>query len=315
MVVLHFILEALQIREGVRLPGEVFEVHHIVDIQAYAVQRNMALPVLIDHGAHFLLAGIAPAALDIAEGPAGREIAVAGELAEGTGDAGEGLLLDEVYVQVAAEGGDDCLVMLFPAQVPDDLSRIVQVEAEKPVRAEEDQQVVAAVEAGALFRVVEDVAVPAFIAVAAFINAAHGLAQAEEDFLRMEGQGQDHAAVLAVAHGKVRQGIFLCQEVLYHCVRGKGRAKGVLTDHYGFLTYCYLRDHCNTGRIVKQESKINRSILRNTAFFVYRIPTMINLNNYCQKMDAWRCTSDIVSKKTGKEIERRLRERAGDYIL
>ena len=83
----------------------------------------MPLPVLGNDGADLLLAGVAPAALDIAEGPAGREIAPARQSPKSPGGAGEGIFLNEIQVQVPGKGGDDGLVMVFPAQVPDNLSR------------------------------------------------------------------------------------------------------------------------------------------------------------------------------------------------
>ena len=235
MILFHLPGEPRQVRESVRLPGEVFEVHHIVDIHADRVQGDMPFPVFGNDRADFLLAGVAPAALDISESPAGREIAAAGKLPERAGDPGEGIPLDQIHVQVPVHGGDDRPVPAGITQVPDDLSRIVEEDPQEPIRAEEDQEVMAAVEGGLRLGMVEDVAVPALIAVAALVHAAHRLPQAEEHLVRPQGKGEGNAAVFAGLHVKKGQGTGLRGQMSDDGAGGKGRAEGIFPDHRVFL--------------------------------------------------------------------------------
>ena len=284
----------------------------------------MALPVLIGNGAHLLLAGVAPAALDIAEGPARGDIAAAGETAESPGNGGKGILLDEVQVQAAALDGDHRLIAGGIAQIPGDFARVVQVDAEEPLRAEEDEEVMAAVKAGPLLGMVKNIAVPAFIAVAALINAADALAQAEEHFLRAQDEGEGQAAVLPFGQVEIRQRALLRRNGIDNGVRGQGSTKGVFANHSGFLTFCCLRGYCIMRGAGKTSGGIAFPILRNQPFLHPGYKGMITLkkcvalrNGEAVRIVLILCevTIHVLLPKTEKKTPERLREAAAGRIL
>ena len=109
--------ELRQIGDQLPVPGEVPEAVHVVDVHADAVQRDAALAVFPGDLARVLVAGVAPAALDVAEGPSGRHIAAARQPAELPADGGKALRGEHVHVQVAAHRGDHRAVEVRPPQV------------------------------------------------------------------------------------------------------------------------------------------------------------------------------------------------------
>ena len=230
MILLHVRAEAGQVREGILPPGEVFEIFHIVDIEADRVQRDAPLPVLRGDGADFRLAGIAPAALDIAEGPAGREIAAPGEAAEGTGQLREGILLQDIQVQLAVLRGDNGGIRTGIPEIPGDRARIIQEDAEERIRTEKDQEGMGAVEAVRALRMVKDIIVPGAVQEAALINAADGFAQAEEAVLRLEGAGQ-HDAVAVPGKGEEGNRPRFRRQGKNNSIRRERGAEGILPDH------------------------------------------------------------------------------------
>ena len=169
--------ECLKVRDFLAVPGEIAEAVHVVDVQADAVQGDVPCPVSLQDLAHVRVPGIAPAALDVAEGPVGREVALAGEAAKLAADGGWRLLLNKVEREVPAHRGHGHLVHLLVAQVPDDLPGIVQEKAEAVGFGGDNEEIVGGIEALLLLGVDEIIGIPGTVVVAALVDAPHGLPQ------------------------------------------------------------------------------------------------------------------------------------------
>ena len=203
MIPFHVFTEMLQIRERILPPGEVPEIFHVVDIQTDAVQRDAAFPVLPGNSADFRLAGVSPAALDISEGPAGREVAAACQAAEGPRKLCQGFLLQHIQVQLPVFRGNDSCIGTRVSEIPGHAAGIIRIDTEEAARAEKDQEVMGRIKAFRAFRMIENIAVPGTVQEAALVDSPDRFSQAEKTVLRMELPAQDHPAAL---RGKGKKG-------------------------------------------------------------------------------------------------------------
>ncbi len=212
--------------------------------------------MLGDYLPHLRVAGVPPAGLDVAQRPAGRDIAAAGEAAELAADLRQALRFDEVDGQVAVFRGDGGGAHGGEAQIKADGAGVVKVHAEALLRAGEQEQVVGRVQAGLVFGMAGVVEVPGAVAVAALVDAADRLAQTEDHVVLRQREAEGEGRALA-RDGEVGQGGRFRLQRQNDRARGQRTAVIISANHDDFSRFpaearrLFLSDfRCAAGEIL-----------------------------------------------------------------
>ena len=182
--------QRLEIREFLRVHREVPVVLHIVDVQIDAVQRDAVFPMAPGHCPDVRLGGVTPAALAIAEGPLGRNVAFSDQAAEGPDDLHIGFPGDDVEIVVLIVRRDLQQVPSGVAHVELHPSGVIPEEAEPSGGAVHQQEVVGAIERGLVLGMVRIVAAKAHIVPAPLVDAPDALSQAKHQVVLSQQIGE-----------------------------------------------------------------------------------------------------------------------------
>ena len=221
-----------QIRKALFVDGEVGVILHVVDVHADHIQRQIVLFVLACHLPHILGGLVAPAALLQAEGPFGRDVTAADQLAELVGNV----------VQVCASEDVKLIVRLLCGKAQGVVHRVTDVVVHFAREIHEDAKQIAAGAAvnqqkivGTIVRdfvltVVGFIGVVGDIVPTALVDAAGHLAQTVHDGIRSH---RIHPAVCVSR--EERNGIGRNRNILHNAVGADGRTKTKMLDHRGNL--------------------------------------------------------------------------------
>ena len=122
--------ELLKVWETLAVDGEALVALHVVDVHVDGIEGDARLAVAARDVTEVILRLIGPAALLVAEGPLGRDVASAHERAELADDVGGVLALDKVEVAVGVFERDLDAINVGLAHVEGDDARGVEEGAE-----------------------------------------------------------------------------------------------------------------------------------------------------------------------------------------
>ena len=134
---MEIVVQALRVRETIRVEGEDPVTVHVVDIHPDDITGNIPVPEFIGHLLYAGVGIVGETALLIAESPQGRHLHGAGKASEGFKNLGGAVLLDHDYAEggaVAGVGNDGiALELRAPGIVEDNAEgRTILPEAEHP---------------------------------------------------------------------------------------------------------------------------------------------------------------------------------------
>ncbi len=179
MLLPHFTRQLGQVGKMALVPGKILEPLHVVNVHADTIQRNMPGAMFPDDGADFILRSVAPAGLNVAKRPLGRQIALTNDAAECMDNVLQAILFDQVNADISLRAGNNRLITVCVAQVKHHIAGIIKVHAEKAAYPCKDQQIVAAVQALPSLMMVGIIRIPGTITEPPFIDAPHVLPQTE----------------------------------------------------------------------------------------------------------------------------------------
>ena len=202
VLVLHARIGGFQIREMHRIPGEVLEILHVVNVHAHVVQRDVPLAVFGYDEVQIVFACVPPAALDVAHRPLRRNVAASDEVAKLAHQPCQRGAFNQIHRQIAVFGRNDRLAAVRIPQIKRDRTGIVEIRAENTLLAAEQQQIVAGINAALVLRVAEIVHVPRAIKMPALVDAADILAQPEDEVI-VAKYGSERDAAVRFGDGEV----------------------------------------------------------------------------------------------------------------
>ena len=178
-----------KMREALLVHRKVLVALHVINVQHHGIQRHIAGAVIGYDLADLVLVHVAPAALGVAEGPFGRNIAAPHQLAELVYNVGQAFALNDIEIVIFLGHGDPQGVKVGVAAVKGDLTGVVDKKAEG-VFAGHDHKIISTVQRGFALSVVRVIGAFAFVHPTALVNAADIFAQTIQDILRIHGIGE-----------------------------------------------------------------------------------------------------------------------------